>query len=90
MTFEEFWKSNRDRYEKLTKLSVMLAVNTAAEEAWEFTKIDKRHGLATQGEWICEICGQPFMDEVDLLAHQFNSSCEKDIAKYRARRNDGK
>ena len=37
MTFEEFWKSNRDRYEKLSKTNIMLAVNTACEEAWEFT-----------------------------------------------------
>ena len=42
MTFEEFWKSNRDRYEKLSKTNLMLAINTAAEEAWEFTKIGTR------------------------------------------------
>jgi len=29
--------------------------------------------------WICEICAQEFENEVDLLAHQFNSSCEQDI-----------
>jgi len=37
MTFEEFWKSNRDRYEKLSKTNIMLAVNTAAEEAWDLS-----------------------------------------------------
>jgi hypothetical protein len=31
--------------------------------------------------WVCEICGQDFDKEVDLLAHQFNSQCEKDILK---------
>ena len=29
--------------------------------------------------WICEICAEEFKNEVDLLAHQFNSSCEKEI-----------
>ena len=29
--------------------------------------------------WICEICAKDFDNEVDLLAHQFNSSCEKEI-----------
>jgi len=29
--------------------------------------------------WICEICAEEFKNEVDLLAHQFNSSCERDI-----------
>ena len=35
MTFEEFWKQNRDRYLEISKVNVMLAINTAAEEAWE-------------------------------------------------------
>ena len=35
MTFKEFWKNNRSRYEELAKTNVMLAINTAAEEAWE-------------------------------------------------------
>ena len=34
MTFKEFWKNNRDRYSALAKLNPMLAINTAAEEAW--------------------------------------------------------
>ena len=29
--------------------------------------------------WICGICGQEFEVEVDLLAHQFNSPCEKEL-----------
>jgi len=29
--------------------------------------------------WVCEICAEAFDAEVDLLAHQFNSSCEKEI-----------
>ena len=29
--------------------------------------------------WVCEICGAAFKNEVDLLTHQFNSSCERDI-----------
>ena len=29
--------------------------------------------------WICEICAEEFKNEVDLLTHQFNSSCERDI-----------
>jgi len=35
----------------------------------------------TREDWVCEICGQSFEAEVDLLAHQFNSSCEKDLVK---------
>jgi len=31
--------------------------------------------------WICEICAEEFKNEVDLLSHQFNSSCERDIEK---------
>lgn len=31
--------------------------------------------------WICEICAQGFKNEVDLLAHQFNSACEQDMEK---------
>ena len=27
-------------------------------------------------EWVCDFCGQDFDVEVDLLAHQLNSSCE--------------
>ena len=38
MKFEEFWKNNRDRYEKLAETNVMLAINTAAEEAWELSQ----------------------------------------------------
>ena len=30
-------------------------------------------------EWICEICAEEFKNEIDLLAHQFNSQCEKDM-----------
>ena len=26
--------------------------------------------------WICDFCGQIFEEEIDLLAHQFNSACE--------------
>jgi len=29
--------------------------------------------------WICEICAEEFKNEIDLLAHQFNSSCEKEM-----------
>jgi len=29
--------------------------------------------------WICEICAEEFKNEVDLLAHQFNNPCEKEI-----------
>jgi len=29
--------------------------------------------------WICEICAEEFKNEVDLLAHQFNGSCEREI-----------
>jgi len=31
--------------------------------------------------WICETCAEKFHNEVDLLSHQFNSSCERDIEK---------
>jgi len=31
--------------------------------------------------WICEICAKKFKNEVDLLAHQFNSFCERDIER---------
>lgn len=31
--------------------------------------------------WICEICAQEFKTEVDLLSHQFNSPCERDMEK---------
>ena len=41
MTFKEFWKTNRDRYEKLAETNVMLAINTAAEEAWELSNHSK-------------------------------------------------
>ena len=37
MNFEEFWKVNRDRYEKLLSFNIMLAVQTAAEDAWEIS-----------------------------------------------------
>lgn len=30
-------------------------------------------------QWVCEICGQQFGHEIDLLAHQFCSPCEKEI-----------
>ena len=43
-------------------------------------------------KWICEICAQSFDIEVDLLAHQFNSSCEKDLEERHNRyypNNDG-
>ena len=30
-------------------------------------------------KWICEICAETFDNEIDLLAHQFNNSCEKEI-----------
>ena len=31
--------------------------------------------------WICEICAEEFVNEVDMLAHQFNSYCEREIKK---------
>ena len=31
--------------------------------------------------WICEICAEEFVNEVDMLAHQFNSRCEREIKK---------
>ena len=36
-------------------------------------------------EWICEICARSFDIEVDLLAHQFNSNCEKDLEERHSR-----
>ena len=30
-------------------------------------------------QWICEICAEDFDYEVDLLAHQFNNSCEREL-----------
>lgn len=38
MTFKEFWKNNRNRYKDLSGTSVMLAINTAAEESWELSQ----------------------------------------------------
>ena len=35
MTFEEFWKQNRERYLKLSEVNIMLAICAAAEDAWE-------------------------------------------------------
>jgi hypothetical protein len=29
--------------------------------------------------WVCEICAEIFDNEIDLLAHQFNSPCETEI-----------
>jgi len=29
--------------------------------------------------WVCEICAEEFRNEVDLLAHLFNGSCEREI-----------
>jgi len=31
--------------------------------------------------WVCEICAEDFYNEVDLLAHQFNSYCEKELER---------
>ena len=42
MDFKEFWKKNRERYLKLAKTSVMLAINTAAEEAWELSQLQTK------------------------------------------------
>ena len=42
MTFEEFWKQNRERYLKLSKVNIMLAINTAAEESWEAVEANTR------------------------------------------------
>ena len=36
-------------------------------------------------KWICEICARSFDIEVDLLAHQFNSNCEKDLEERHSR-----
>ena len=35
MTFKDFWKSNKDRYLKIAELNVKLAINCAAEDAWD-------------------------------------------------------
>lgn len=39
--------------------------------------------------WTCDCCGERFEEEVDLLAHLFNSSCERDLQE-RHRENDAK
>lgn len=33
----------------------------------------------SEEKWTCAICGEQFKSEVDLLAHQFNSTCEKEL-----------
>ena len=38
----------------------------------------------SEEKWICEICAETFDNEIDLLAHQFNSSCEKEIKEKEA------
>lgn len=38
MTFEEFWMQNRDRYRALFIQNPVLAIHTAAEEAWEIAQ----------------------------------------------------
>lgn len=35
--------------------------------------------MSESEKWLCEICAETFDNEIDLLAHQFNSSCEKEI-----------
>jgi hypothetical protein len=35
-------------------------------------------------KWVCVICGERFKTEVDLLAHQFNSPCERELNEPRA------
>lgn len=37
--------------------------------------------------WICDCCGEMFDEEVDLLAHLFQSSCEDEL-KERYKQND--
>lgn len=29
--------------------------------------------------WVCDCCGEIFSSEVDLEAHLFNSTCEKEL-----------
>ena len=41
--------------------------------------LEYKEGIMKIKKWVCEICAQGFDIEVDLLAHQFNSSCEKDM-----------
>jgi hypothetical protein len=34
---------------------------------------------AVPDPWVCEVCAQEFKNEADLLAHQFATSCEKEL-----------
>jgi ribosomal protein L37AE/L43A len=38
---------------------------------------------AVSDPWVCGACAQEFGNEVDLLAHQFNSSCEEELKEGR-------
>ena len=38
-------------------------------------------------KWICDCCGEAFDNEVDLLAHLFQSYCEEEL-KQRHKEND--
>ena len=33
--------------------------------------------------WVCNSCAEEFKNEVDLLAHQFSSSCERELLEVR-------
>ena len=58
---------------------------TAKEEGEAIVAFDYRE-MAEDLRWICEICAEEFENEVDLLAHQFQSSCERELEeRYRSR-----
>ena len=51
LNFEQFWMHNIMRYLKLAEINVVLAINTAAEDAWEIAMSDtvpasERHRIA--------------------------------------------
>ena len=78
MHFEDFWKKNRERYLKIAELNVKLAINTAAEEAWDAERKIKCHYALDCDYRYEDISGCFVIDENNLLESEITTEDEKE------------
>ncbi len=52
-----------------------------AEPKWQLKQARAvlEQEAAVSDPWVCEVCAQEFRNEADLLAHQFATTCEKEL-----------
>jgi len=76
LTDNQTWHKNSPCYQAFVKA---FPKEDFAKSALMDAKTQLEKEAAVSDPWVCGVCAQEFKNEADLLAHQFATSCEKEL-----------